>query len=79
MRSTLHAGTLPFDGCKSCAFLRNDGEHSFAGVDQETWRVRPLCVRLPARRETKGPPDPLDLEMFNEGPGRPAGARDRGE
>jgi pyruvate-formate lyase-activating enzyme len=42
MRRELHAGRLPFDYCRGCSFLRNDGEAGFARIDPATFHARSI-------------------------------------
>ncbi len=42
MRTELHAGRLPFDYCRGCSFLRNDGEAAWKSVDTATGVVRAI-------------------------------------
>ncbi len=42
MRQELREGRLPFDYCKGCSFLRNDGEDAWSRVDESDGTVKSL-------------------------------------
>ncbi len=42
MRRDLHANKLPFDYCRGCSFLRNDGDAAWTRVDTDSFRTRSI-------------------------------------